>query len=439
MLFHVNPSSGVPIYAQVETQIKNAIAAGALKSGQPLPSVRKLAAELGINPNTAARAYQELEREGTITTVPGGGTFVAGGQPRFLKSERIRRLQPYARQIAVEGTQLGLNETEILDLVQEEARKAGGTSMMQPAISTDFLTKIYGQVSAVRELNLNVPRGAIYGFLGRNGAGKTTTIKMLLGLARPTSGSARVLGMNTETDRIAIFQRTAFVSEKKTLYPLLTPKELVRFSRGFYPTWDDAAAEKYSHLLEIPMTQRFDKLSNGNQTKVFLLLALAQGADLLILDEPTTALDPLTADEFLRVLAASAMERGCTVFFSSHQLEEVERIAEYVGVMDHGKLMLESRLDDIKSEFRLIIAVGNSLPRQTSPQVLSVTSEGNCCRYFVTQDADGFAAKLTQNGGTVTQVVSLGLREIFLQLVRKELPCTSGNAGATLVGSSSFS
>lgn len=123
MLFHVNPSSGVPIYVQVETQIKNAIAAGALKSGQPLPSVRKLAAELGINPNTAARAYQELDREGTITTVPGGGTFVAGGQPRFLKSERIRRLQPYARQIAVEGTQLGLGETEILDLVQEELAK----------------------------------------------------------------------------------------------------------------------------------------------------------------------------------------------------------------------------------------------------------------------------------------------------------------------------
>jgi GntR family transcriptional regulator len=123
MLFHVNPSSGVPIYVQVETQIKNAIAAGALKSGQPLPSVRKLAAELGINPNTAARAYQELERDGTITTVPGGGTFVAGGQPRFLKSERIRRLQPYARQIAVEGTQLGLDETEIVDLVQEELAK----------------------------------------------------------------------------------------------------------------------------------------------------------------------------------------------------------------------------------------------------------------------------------------------------------------------------
>ena len=123
MLFHVNPSSGVPIYLQIETQIKNAIAAGALKREQALPSVRKLAADLGINPNTVARAYQNLEREGVISTVPGGGTFVADGRPRLLKSERVRRLQPYARQIAVEGTQLGLSEDEILNLVQEEIAK----------------------------------------------------------------------------------------------------------------------------------------------------------------------------------------------------------------------------------------------------------------------------------------------------------------------------
>jgi ABC-2 type transport system ATP-binding protein len=98
------------------------------------------------------------------------------------------------------------------------------------------------------------------------------------------------------------------------------PSELVRFSRGFYPTWSDSAGEKYARLFEVPMKQKFEKLSNGNQTKVWLLLALAQGADLLILDEPTTALDPITVDQLLRVLAE---DRGCTVFFSSHQLEEV--------------------------------------------------------------------------------------------------------------------
>jgi GntR family transcriptional regulator len=125
MLFHVNPSSGVPIYLQIETQVKNAIAAGALKTDQALPSVRKLAAGLGINPNTAARAYQNLERDGVISTVPGGGTYVADHVPRFLKSEKLRRLQPYARQIAVEGAQLCMTDEEILKTVQEELDKLG--------------------------------------------------------------------------------------------------------------------------------------------------------------------------------------------------------------------------------------------------------------------------------------------------------------------------
>ncbi|HZV89185.1 MAG TPA: GntR family transcriptional regulator [Candidatus Binatus sp.] len=110
---------------QIETQVKHAIAAGALKQGQALPSVRKLAAELGINPTTAARAYQNLERDGVITTIPGGGTYVAANVPRFLKSEKVRRLQPYARQIAVEGVQLRLTDEEILKIVQDELARLG--------------------------------------------------------------------------------------------------------------------------------------------------------------------------------------------------------------------------------------------------------------------------------------------------------------------------
>lgn len=292
--------------------------------------------------------------------------------------------------------------------------------MSELAISTTSLTKNYGDIHAVSDLNLRVPRGAIYGFLGRNGAGKTTTIKMVLGLARPTSGSARVLGMEPGKDRVAIFERTAFVSEKKTLYPSMTAAELVRFSRGFYATWSDEAAQRCAQRLEIPMKQRFEKLSNGNQTKVFLMLAFSQRADLLILDEPTTALDPVTAEEFLRMLAEDAMDRGSTIFFSSHQLEELERIAEYVGVMDHGKLLLQARLDDIKNDFRLVTAAGNRLPLEKSPQVFSVEVDGDCCRYFVTNDAEGFTAELTRNGATITQSAPLSLRESFLQLVRKE-------------------
>jgi GntR family transcriptional regulator len=126
LLLKVNSSSGLPVYLQIEGQIKHRVAAGALKPGDLLPSVRALAAELGINPNTVARAYQELESEGVIRTVPGGGTFVADGVPRLLKSERLRRLGPLAAQLVVEAIHLRLSEDEIVEMVQEEFKKLGG-------------------------------------------------------------------------------------------------------------------------------------------------------------------------------------------------------------------------------------------------------------------------------------------------------------------------
>lgn len=128
LLLKVNPSSGLPLYLQIENQIKHRVAAGALKPDDALPSVRKLAAELAINPNTVARAYLELERDGIIRTVQGGGTFVADGVPQLLKSERLRRLGPLAAQLAVEAHHLRVSEKEIVEMVQEEFKKLGGTA-----------------------------------------------------------------------------------------------------------------------------------------------------------------------------------------------------------------------------------------------------------------------------------------------------------------------
>lgn len=123
MFLHLNPESGVPVYLQIQAQLKQAVAAGALQPGDALPSVRKLAAEMRINPNTVARAYRELERDNVIQTTPGAGTFVANGVPGLLKSEKVRRLRPHARQVAVEGSQMRLSPEEILALVREELEK----------------------------------------------------------------------------------------------------------------------------------------------------------------------------------------------------------------------------------------------------------------------------------------------------------------------------
>src|SRR5271157_4326134 len=301
--------------------------------------------------------------------------------------------------------------------------------MSELAIQTDKLEKIYGKLRAVDGLNLNVPRGVVYGFLGRNGAGKSSTIRILLGLARATEGHGTVLGFSIGRELVAILERTAYVSESKTLYGNLTPRELVRFTRGFYPRWSDQAVRKYSQPLEIPMDRPFSKLSQGNRTKVCLLLALSQGADLLILDEPATGLDPVVLDEFLRILVQDVVSEGKTIFISSHQLSDVEQIADWVGLIDHGKLLLEARLDDIKSEFRFVTVAGNALPRIQPPEALLLGSEGSFHKYLVKKDADAFAAHLSRQGATIAEVSPLSLREIFLALVRKEESCTSGNAG----------
>lgn len=128
MLVHVNSSSGLPLYLQIESQLKHAVAAGAVKQGDALPSVRKMASDLRINPNTVARAYQNLERDGVIRTVPGGGTYVADNVPGLLKTEKLKRLRPLAMQVAVEGTHLRLGSEEILKLVQDSLDELGAKS-----------------------------------------------------------------------------------------------------------------------------------------------------------------------------------------------------------------------------------------------------------------------------------------------------------------------
>jgi ABC-2 type transport system ATP-binding protein len=307
------------------------------------------------------------------------------------------------------------------------------------AIETQGLSKVYGKLHAVDGLTLHVPRGSIYGFLGRNGAGKSTSMRMLLGLARPTSGSARVLGLETAAQQREILERTAFVSESKMLYDHMTPLELLRFTSGFYPRWSAPAAEKYARLLDIPMKQKFGQLSHGNRTKVCILLALAQNADLLVLDEPSTGLDPVMIDDVLRVLVEEQAAGGRTIFFSSHQLAEVEQIAEWIGIIDHGKLLLEARLEDIKSEYRVVVAGGNGLPSATSAQVVSATPAGAFTRYVVTSGAEAFAAGLRQQGAASVEVFPLNLREFFLEIVRKEELCTTGKSGAKPESYSSLS
>jgi ABC-2 type transport system ATP-binding protein len=297
------------------------------------------------------------------------------------------------------------------------------------AIHTEGLVKLFGKTRAVDGLDLKVPRGSVYGFLGRNGAGKTTTVKTLLGLLRPSAGSAQVLGYDIGRDLIAILERTGFVPENKMLFGSLTPAQIVHFNQGYFPKWSKELVARYADLFEIPMQTPFSKLSLGNKTKVCHLLALCQGADLLILDEPSTGLDPVITDLLLRVLVEDHVSEGKTVFLSSHQLAEVERIADWIGIIEKGKILLETRLEDVRQNYRLIRAAGDASPAISSPDLMAVQSSENFRSYLVTREAEDFAAMLRAKGMTILEILPVSLEEVFLGLTRKEVPCISGKPG----------
>jgi len=290
--------------------------------------------------------------------------------------------------------------------------------MSDLAIETQSLHKYYGAIKAVDGLDLRVPRGSIYGFLGRNGAGKTTTIRLLAGLAHPTSGTMRVLDLDPQTDRVGVLGRTGFVIDK-LLLPSMTGDDLVRFNRGFFPRWSDALARKYAEALEIPMNRKFRRLSTGSQTKLCLLLALAQGAELLVVDEPTAGLDPVVTDQLLRAMVDDFANEGRTLFLSSHHLSEIERVADWVGIIDHGKLLLEARLDDVRANFRRVRVIGENLPVASRGEVFKVSRGEGTTEYIVRAKADAFIAELRSQGATVLDVTPMNLSEIFLEVVGK--------------------
>jgi ABC-2 type transport system ATP-binding protein len=288
--------------------------------------------------------------------------------------------------------------------------------MSDLAIATNSLHKRFGDIHAVDGLDMRVPRGAIYGFLGRNGAGKTTTIRMLAGLAHANSGEMRVLGLDPRVDRVRILERAGVVIDKMVL-PSMTGDDLVRFNRGFYPRWSDELVERYADLLELPMDRKFRNLSTGNRTKLCLLLVLAQGAELLMLDEPTAGMDPVVTDQLLRLLVEDFASEGRTLFLSSHHLSEVERVADWVGIIDHGKLVLEAELEEIRANFRSVRVAGDRLVAVGANEVLATNVSKGATEYVVRADAEGFAARLRSQGAIVLDVAPMNLSQIFLELV----------------------
>ena len=229
-----------------------------------------------------------------------------------------------------------------------------------PAVRTQGLTKRFQSTLAVDDLTLTVPRGEVFGFLGPNGAGKSTTIRMLLGLLRPTGGSAEIFGVPT-TDVERAHEHLAHVPADVALWPGFTGRECLDLLAGIGPGTDIAYRDELIARFELDPHKRARAYSTGNRQKVALVAAFATRAPLLVLDEPTSGLDPLMEREFRRCITEAA-ERGQTVFLSSHQLAEVEAVCSRVGILRAGRLVEVAGLDDLRRLRRTEVVVELARP-----------------------------------------------------------------------------
>lgn len=297
--------------------------------------------------------------------------------------------------------------------------------MNDNVIATQGLSKSYNGKPALRGLDLAVPRGAIYGFLGRNGAGKTTTLKLLLGMLRRDAGEISLLGVpiRSEKDSVVARRRIAFVTEEKELYPFMNVGQMIRFTRPFFPTWRPELEKKYLDVFRLPLNLSVSKLSKGMRTQLMLLLAMARGAELLIMDEPTSGLDPVATEEVLQALADLAAGGNATIFFSSHQLTEVEQICDRVCVIDDGKTVIDGVLDDLKSQYRRVVLVFDGEPPQSVaslPGVDHLRRRGRTVSLLAHTDIDGVVDRARELAPVSVEVHAVSLKELFLDHVRGE-------------------
>jgi ABC-2 type transport system ATP-binding protein len=295
----------------------------------------------------------------------------------------------------------------------------------EPIVEVAGVHKAYGSVEALRGLDLQVPAGAICGFLGRNGAGKTTTLKILLGSTRPDFGEARVFGLSAAEPAasVEIRRRTGFVSEEKDLYPFMTVAEIVRFTAAFFPLWRDDLQERYLRRFDLPPERKVRALSRGMRTKLALLLALCRGAELLVLDEPTSDLDPVSVDEVLQTLVSHVASEELTVLFSTHQIADVEQIADRVAIVDRGRTVVAGALDDLRASFcRVRIVFDGEAPAATfdAPGAGRVRREGRVLSVLSRGGAERVVAQARALGPSSVEVLPLTLKEVFLESVAGE-------------------
>ena len=279
---------------------------------------------------------------------------------------------------------------------------------MNCLLRLERITHRFGKVLALNDLDLAVPEGEIYGFLGRNGAGKTTTLRLLMGLNPPDAGRIELFGEQVKSVPVRLKRKIGFVPQEPHFYPWMTAPQLGRFVGEFYPTWDAAEFERLLRRLDIPADRKASAMSGGTRTKLSLALAFASRPPLLLLDEPTTGLDPVARREFNDQLIELQREQGTTVMFSSHLVGEVEQVAQRVGIIQAGSTRFEGTIRSLQAQVRRIAGLAQPLEQPGWQRV-----RGDVYR----ADAAAWEGASLPPGAEVEE---LGLEDIFLAFARTD-------------------
>lgn len=294
---------------------------------------------------------------------------------------------------------------------------------MHPAIEIHELRKAYKDVLALDDLTLQVPRGSVYGLVGRNGAGKSTTLNLLIGLLRPDSGWARIDGHDAHRDGRKARRAIAFVSEEAGIYPWLTGEEAARYWSRLSGTWNQSAFQQCVARFDLPLGRRVARLSKGMRTQLLLALAVGKEPGVYILDEPTSGLDPVVRRHLYRMLDDEVRLKGRTVLLSSHVLSELNDTCTHVAVLDRGRLKVESELQSLRHQWRKyeFTCLDPSIERSLRTMGLAgVEKRGDAYTLFAAGDHDATRARLEALPVAGVRVGPMQLEEIFFSIIGAE-------------------
>lgn len=289
----------------------------------------------------------------------------------------------------------------------------------QSVIDVQNLRRVYKGKVAADDVSLQVPAGCVFGLLGESGAGKTTLIRHLIGLLKPQQGTVRVLGRDPIEDPEGALGRIGYLSEDRDLPGWMRVDELMRYTRGLYPKWDDAFAQELRERFDLNPAQKIGTLSKGQRAKAGLICALAHRPDLLILDEPSSGLDPVVRRHILSAVMRSVAAEGRTILFSSHLLDEVERVADYVAIIHRGKVLLCDTLENILNAHRHV-HLEFAQAQAHAPKLdgaLHCDGAGTAWRVLCDGAAERVKAQAARMGAKVVQESRPTLEDIFVARV----------------------